>query len=198
MVTIPPHSQNGIQFRCSGCGYPSLNGGENGDLYITVQVKTEHATEYGARGHTKSPAEGESTSKKTAGYGSIYIAAIGVTSALSFDYIVSLFTDQPTQATTGSIMLMLLAGVIGGLVGKWIIYPFRLESNSDETPNAKALDICLSGALIGFSGMVLLRMILSKKVLDNLPEPVLLIPLGVVLLMGLIARIVYHTKKKEE
>ena len=94
-------------------------------------------------------------------------------------------------------MLMLLAGVIGGLVGKWIIYPFRLESNSDETSNAKALDICLSGALIGYLGMAL-RMILSKKVLDNLPEPVLLIPLGVVLLMGLIARIVYHTKKKEE
>lgn len=95
-------------------------------------------------------------------------------------------------------MLMLLAGVIGGLVGKWIIYPFRLESNSDETPNAKALDICSSGASIGFLGMVLLRMILSEEVLDNLPEPVLLIPLGVVLLMGLIARIVYHTKKKEE
>ena len=46
--------------------------------------------------------------------------------------------------------------------------------------------------------MVLLRMILSEEVLDDLPEPVLLIPLGVVLLMGLIARIVYHTKKKEE
>lgn len=195
---VPQNCQNGKVLRIKGHGYPSPNGGENGDLYITVQVKTEHATECGARGHTKSPAEGESTSKKTAAYGSIYIAAIGVTSALSFDYIVSLFTDQPTQATTGSIMLMLLAGVIGGLVGKWIIYPFRLESNSDETPNAKALDICLSGALIGFSGMVLLRMILSKKVLDNLPEPVLLIPLGVVLLMGLIARIVYHTKKKEE
>lgn len=95
-------------------------------------------------------------------------------------------------------MLMLLAGVIGGLVGKWIIYPFRLESNSDETSNAKALDICLSGAFFGFLGLVLLRMILSEEVLDNLPEPVLLIPLGVVLLMGLIARIVYHTKKKEE
>ena len=39
MVTIPPHSQNGKQFRCSGRGYPSLNGGENGDLYVTVQVR---------------------------------------------------------------------------------------------------------------------------------------------------------------
>ena len=196
-VTIPPHSQNGKQFRCSGRGYPSLNGGENGDLYVTVQVKTEHATEYGARGHTKSPAEGESTSEKTAAYGSIYIAVIGVISLLSFDHIVSLFTDQPTQATAGSIMLMLLAGVIGGLVGKWIIYPFRFESNSDETPNKKALDICLSGALIGGLGMAVLHMIPSE-VLDNLPEPVFLIPLGATLLMGLIARIVYHTKKKEE
>ena len=194
---VPQNCQNGKVLRIKGHGYPSPNGGENGDLYITVQVKTEHATEYGARGHTKSPAEGESTSEKTAAYGSIYIAVIGVISLLSFDHIVSLFTDQPTQATAGSIMLMLLAGVIGGLVGKWIIYPFRFESNSDETPNKKALDICLSGALIGGLGMAVLHMIPSE-VLDNLPEPVFLIPLGATLLMGLIARIVYHTKKKEE
>ena len=39
-VTIPANSPNGKQLRCRGRGYPSFNGGENGDLYVTVQIGT--------------------------------------------------------------------------------------------------------------------------------------------------------------
>ena len=38
-VTVPAHSRNGKTLRCTGRGYPSYSGGENGDLYVNVRVQ---------------------------------------------------------------------------------------------------------------------------------------------------------------
>jgi len=39
MLKVPPLTQNGRVFRLSGLGMPRLEGGNRGDLYVTVKVR---------------------------------------------------------------------------------------------------------------------------------------------------------------
>ena len=188
-VTVPARSQNGKQLRCRGCGYPGRDGGTDGDLYITVKVETAKSAYRAAAGNTKSSTKNKSASKEIDALGSIYIALLGVVSFFNSDHIISLYIGEPTETF---IMFDLLVALVGGLVGFWIIYPFRLSDYSDEAPNKRPLEICSVGSMIGFCFIGLL------ETLGNQPDAVFLIPLGIVLLSGLIARIVYHVKKKDE
>lgn len=40
-VAVPKGIQNGQKIRCEGLGVPGKNGGENGDLYIQIQIRRE-------------------------------------------------------------------------------------------------------------------------------------------------------------
>lgn len=49
-VAIPKGIQNGQKIRCKGLGAPGKNGGENGDLYIRIQIKIKPETSEPVKG----------------------------------------------------------------------------------------------------------------------------------------------------
>ena len=188
-VTIPAQCANGKQLRCRGLGYPSLSGGERGDLYVTVQVETEAdepesapepappVTERvpqadNAAGHT----DGEPQApRKKKSVGNLY----GICLIVVFCICVTKLITGESAGYMG--VMYLAAAILGGLFGEWVMS--AASSGMDE--------FCT----ILFSGIAFA---VSHILTDGGHGTMALVDLGTVLLCGLIARIVFASKKKRE
>ena len=100
---VPQNCQNGKVLRIKGHGYPSPNGGENGDLYVTVQVKTEIPAYHAVAGNAKSSAKSEgnkSTSAKKKGF-PLWIVLVIIAAVVFYQYNKQSGGEKPNSDVNG-------------------------------------------------------------------------------------------------
>ena len=100
---VPQNCQSGKVLRIKGHGYPSPNGGENGDLYITVQVKTEIPAYHAVAGNAKSSAKSEgnkSTPAKKKGF-PLWIVLVIIAAVVFYQYNKQSGGEKPNSDVNG-------------------------------------------------------------------------------------------------